>query len=216
MSDYIFMDEDVPATAEEALAHYGVKGMRWGFRKDGSKSSRPRGAIRRGLTKANVATDAAHNVIKEGEKKLIFLPQDKRNAAAAKTQGRILAEAAVINRSSQFKGKDLKGNPELKKAYFNKVTEVAKKTYAEELGIARTEAWGDVLGVDVSASTQQMRISAAADRIRHAEGDKRETLLVLDLELNDLGQIVGVSRANSVKHYLEEGEHIAHVLLGRA
>ncbi len=182
------MAEDV-AWAEQmddVLAHYGVKGMRWGVRKD-----KPRGAIRRGATKANVALNAGAKVIDEGEKKLIFLPQKNRNKAAAATQTRVLAEAAAINRSAQFKGKDIKNDTRLRNAYFKKVEAAARETYAEELGIARTEAWGEFLGVDTRAATNQMRITAAANRIKHAD-EEVEVLLELNFVTDELGHIVDV------------------------
>jgi hypothetical protein len=178
---------------EDFLEHFGVKGMHWGVRKSESGSSKPRGAIRRGATKANVALDAGAKVIKEGEKKLIFLPQKNRNQAAARTQTQVLAKAAALNRSPEFKGKDIKHNPTLRDSYFKQIEESAKTTYAQELGISRTEAWGDVLGVDMRATTNQMRINAVADRIRHAaDGPEMETLVEFNFVTNELGHIVDI------------------------
>lgn len=193
-------------TPQEALAHYGVKGMKWGRRrsdKELARASASRGKVKRGLTKANVALDAGSKVINEGEKKLIFLPQKDRNKAAARTQARVLGEAAAINRSPQFKGKDLKGNTRLKNAYFKKVEEAAKKTYVEELDVSRTEAWGDFLGVDTRHATNTMRITAARDRIRHADADDQEVLLEMKFETNDLGQIVKI---NVPEEYLKHSD----------
>lgn len=190
-----FIDDVIDSARENDLEHFGVKGMHWGVRRDRSTgAAKPRGAIRRGATKANVALDAGHKVIKEGEKKLIFLPHAHRQKAAARTQSRVLAEAAAINQSAQFKGKDIKNNSRLKNAYFKKVEEAAKKTYAEELGISRTEAWGEVLGVDTKHATNQIRINGLADRITHADGSPdRVTLLELNFVTDELGQIVDIS-----------------------
>ena len=202
--EYADSEMSMSDRVEEFLAHFGVKGMKWGVRKDGS-----RGAIRRTATKANTALGAGAKVVQEGEKKLIFLPQAARNRAASKTQARVLAEAAVINRSPQFKGKDLKGNTRLKNAYFKKVEEAAKTVYAEELNISRTEAWGEFLGVDTRAATNQMRISAAVDRIQHAEDDGREILLEMNFETDELGHIVKVNVPEKyLKHADGEGEDV--------
>lgn len=172
--------------ADGVMAHYGVKGMRWGVRKDG-----PRGAIRRGATKANVALDAGQKVIEEGEKKLIFLPESKRVKAAGATQARVLVSAAEINQSPKFKGKDLKGNTRLKNEYFKKVEEEAKEIYKEELDIARVQAFGDLLGVDTSSTTNMMRFTMSSDRIKHEA--EQEVLLELHFVLDDLGHIQDIT-----------------------
>ena len=190
--------------AEHILEHFGVKGMRWGVRKSegGGGASKQRGKIRRAATKANVALDAGAKIIREGEKKLIFLPEKNRADAASKTQTRMLGAAAKVNRSAEFKGKDIKNNPELKRQYFDRLTEEAKTIYAEELNISRTEAWGEFLGVDTRSATNQMRINAAVDKIRHAEEDT-ETLLVMNFITDDLGHVVDISVPDEyLKHEL--------------
>lgn len=203
------------ATPQEALAHFGVKGMKWGVRKSESGGGSgggggERGKIRRGLTKANVATDAGAKIIREGEKKLIFLPNKNRADAASRTQTRMLGAARRVNKDPEFKGKDIKNNPELKSKYFEKLKEEAKTIYAEELNISRTEAWGEFLSVDTSATTQQMRINAAVDKIRHADGDAdKETLLELNFVTDDLGHVTDIKVPNKyLKHEMfEDNEH---------
>lgn len=195
------------ATPQEALAHFGVKGMKWGVRKSdsggGSGGGGERGKIRRGLTKANVATDAGAKIIREGEKKLIFLPHANRQQAAQRTQTRMLSAARRVNKDPQFKGKDIKNNAELKSKYFEKLKEEAKTIYAEELNISRTEAWGQFLNVDTSATTQQMRINAAVDRIKHADDENVETLMVMDFVTDDLGHVIDIKVPNKyLKHEL--------------
>lgn len=177
---------------EQAVAemfHVGVKGMKWGVRK--SDSAKGRGAIRRGATKASVSLDAGAKIIQEGEKRLIFLPHQNRQKAAVRTQTRMLAAAASVNQQKQFNGKDIKNNPQLKRSYFNKLQEEAKTIYAEELNISRTEAWGEFLGIDTSSATRQMRITAAVDKISHADEDS-ETLLVMNFVTDDLGHVVDI------------------------
>lgn len=198
MSDISTADRGAQAVNE--LFHYGVKGMKWGVRnKDGG-----RGKIRRGITKANVAADAGAKVIREGEKKLIFLPLKNRADAANRTQARMLSAARRVNKQPQFKGKDIKNSPQLKRSYFDKLQNEAKTIYAEELGISRTEAWGEFLGVDTSATTQQMRINIAVDKIRHAEEDK-EILLELNFVTDDDGFVTDIIVPDKyLKHELFE------------
>lgn len=199
--DFLSMVSPSPQDAK----HFGVKGMKWGIRKsDGS-----RGVIRRGATKANVGLSAGVKVINEGEKKLIFLPQAHRNKAAAVTQTRVLAEAARINRSPQFKGKDLKGNTRLKNAYFKKIEESAKTIYAQELGISRTEAWGEFLGVDMSPATSRMRITVLSDQLAHSADSV--VLLEMNFETDDLGQVVNINVPDQFLHSnIDDEDYLAH------
>lgn len=201
--DYLSMVSPSPADAE----HYGVPGMKWGIRKSNGGS---RGVIRRGATKANVALSAGAKVIGEGEKKLIFLPQKNRNKAAAVTQTRVLAEAVSINKSPQFKGKDLKGNTRLKNSYFKKIEEAAKTIYAEELNISRAQAWGEFLGMETSETA--MRISVARSRIKHSAESDREVVLELNFETNELGQIISIDIPEEFMAHadLEGDDFLAH------
>lgn len=186
---------------QDALAHYGVKGMRWGV----TTKSGERGKIRRGLTKANVSLDAGAKIIREGEKKLIFLPLKNRQDAASRTQTRMLGTARRVNKDPQFKGKDIKNNPELKRAYFERLKEEAKTIYAEELNISRTEAWGEFLSVDTTATTNQMRFNAAVDRIKHAEDGGAVTLLEMNFVTDDLGHVIDIKVPNKyLKHEMFE------------
>lgn len=188
MSDISTVDRG--ETAVDEIFHFGVKGMKWGVRNNDSGGGR--GKFKRGLTKANAALEAGGKVIREGEKKLIFLPQENRNKAASATQTQVLAAARTINKSPQFKGKDLKGNTRLRNAYMKKVEAAAKDIYADELGIARTEAWADFLGTKVD--TTSMRITAISNRVQHAEEDDGlETLMEMNFDFDELGHIIKVN-----------------------
>ena len=190
MSEMTTAQRGEQAVAE--LFHFGVKGMKWGVRKSeasgGSSGSAGRGKIRRGITKASVSLDAGAKVIREGEKKLIFLPLKNRQDAASRTQTRMLAAARRVNKDPRYKGKDIKNNPRLKRSYYDRLQEEAKTIYAEELNISRTEAWGEFLNIDTSMTTNQMRINAAVDKIKHDDEDL-ETLLVLDFDLDENGLV---------------------------
>lgn len=204
MSNMSTVDRGAVAVAE--LFHYGVKGMKWGVRKDDGGAPKERGKIRRGATKASVSLDAGAKIIREGEKRLIFLPEKNRADAAKRTQYRMLAAAAKVNSDPQFKGKDIKNDAPLKKAYFNRLKEEAKTIYAEELNISRTEAWGEFLNVDTSATTQQMRINAAVDRIRHAD-EATETLLEMNFITNELGHVTDIEVPEKYLKHFEDNEY---------
>ncbi len=186
------------------LYHFGVKGMHWGVRKASSGNSKPRGKVRRGATKANTALNAGREVINKGEAKLIFLPQHKRNQAATRTQGRVLAEAVDLNRQSRFNGKDLKKNPVLREAYHSEIKKRALSIYQEELGIARTEAAAEFIQAVMSPSGDTLRMSAPRNRIQH-EDSNDEVLLTLHFGLDGLGQII-TAKADSgdVMHFNDE------------
>lgn len=167
------------------------------------KLSGERGKIKRGATKAGTALDAGKKVIDEGEKKLIFLPEKNRREAASGTQTRVLGEAMRVNRDPRFKGKDLKRDPELKKAYFDEVQKKAVDIYKDELGTARTQAVNDVIDAVMAPRQDSMSFTARSDRIRHADGGV-EVLLRLVFEFDELGHISGVkideSSLSPLKH----------------
>lgn len=179
--------EDTQSKGESFLEHYGVPGMKWGVRK-----ARPRGKIRRGLTKANVATKAGAKVIGEGEKKLIFLPEKARNDAASGTHSRVLGEARKINKDPQFRHKDLKRDPALKKAYFDQVESKAVKIYQEELAKARIRVSADLIDSFMNPNRDSLSITAPRDRLQHDDNNE-EVLLQLDFDLDELGQIADVT-----------------------
>lgn len=175
----------------------GVKGMKWGVRKDNGTPSN-RGPVRRAATKANVALNAGAAGIQKGEKKLIFLPQKNRQDAASKTQMRILGVAAEINRSPEFKGKDIKNNPDLKKKYYDEVSKNVKNIYEEELNVARVQAFKDL--IETVNRNEEIAVRARKDRLQHDgldDDDDYEILMVLKFDTDDNGLITG---ANQLEH----------------
>lgn len=170
---------------DDILVHFGVRGMKWGVRKDG-----PRGAIRRGATKANVALGAGSKAIKEGEARTLFLSPETRDKVNSATQNRVLAQAVQVNRDPRFKGKDIKNNASLKKEYFGEIEQRAHSIYKEELRNARVDAWADLVETVLRPSGDSMSFKANTGKARHAEDD--EVLLTLSFTRNQLGHIVGV------------------------
>lgn len=194
---------------EKFFAHFGVKGMRWGVRKDSSASrSEPkpdRGKVRRAITKGNTALEAGAKVIDKGEKKLIFLPHEARQKAASATQSRVLGEGAAINKDPRFKGKDLKRDPALKEAYFKEVEKRAVDIYKEELNNQRVEVAANMINSLLSPKRDSVTITADADSIRHEDADQ-DILLKLVFEVDELGQIKDVGVPESfLAHYGVKG-----------
>lgn len=190
------------------LTHHGVKGMRWGVRKQRGTSSR--GPIRRGITKANTALDAGSHVVNEGEKALVFLPQKHRDMAASATQSRVLGVAREINRNPKYHGKDLKKSPKLKKDYYDEVQKHAMSIYKEELGKARDQAVTDFITSVFDPGGMSMHFSAPRSRVRHDAGEDRVVLLTLNFDVDDLDQIQDV---NAVSPSLQQSEEFVRDVL---
>lgn len=194
-------------TESDFIAHFGVKGMRWGVRQ-----AKPRGAIRRGLTKANTALDAGSKVISEGEKHLIFLPHQYRQQAASATQHRVLGVAREINKSPKYHGKDLKTNPRLKRSYHDAVQSHAISIYKEELGRARGQAVVDTIDALFSPSGDSMTFTASRSSFSHADGSKDISVLRLDFERDEFDQITNVVAVDLIDDSLEQMDISSDVL----
>lgn len=201
---------------DEELEHYGTPGMKWGRRKDKSPSQvKPRGAIKRGATKAKVATDAGSKVLVKGETKRIILPREKQAQAEKNTQQRVLLAAAGVNRDARFKGKDLKTNPELKKAYFKEMEKKATTIYKEEILKARLSYASETITAFTNNDQSRVTLSKdgpkhRADKVRHADEDDSEVLLVLSYKKDELGQVTDVSIADKT---LAQGENFVESYL---
>lgn len=199
----ILTQTDLKNRGEAFIAQSGVKGMRWGHRKtDASDGGAPkvlkdRGKIRRGLTKANTAKKAGRAGIDKGEESLIFLPQKYRNQAATATQQRVLGVAMRVNKDPQFKGKDLKRDPELKEAYYKKIRKEVGPIYREELAVARSNAAFDVIDAYMDARRETVSVRTPAPpayqpkhKLEHAV--EMVTLVTFKFKKNELGQVVGI------------------------
>lgn len=176
------------------LEHSGVKGMKWGVRKD-----KPRGAIRRGATKANTALSAGASSIDKGEKSLIFMSQQNRNKAASATQTRVLGLAVRTNRDAQFKGKDLKKDPALKEAYYKRIEKGAVTIHREELAKVRTKAALELIDSLMDSRHESVSIRTPKPpayqpkhkAVKHADPEMI-TILQLNFKKDSLDQVVGV------------------------
>jgi len=196
-------------TVDDILAHYGIPGMQWGKHK---AEGAPRGALSRGATKAKVATDAGADVIKKGEAKLIFLPKEKQYEAGTNTQTRVLGAAAKVNGDPRFSGKDLKGNPALRDAYYKAVETEAVKIYKEELLKVRLDALNEFIRGSTRQNEEGVDIKAPKSRIKHDDGDDEEIILTLLYTKGGLGEITDVKVDDSSLAHLElvQEDFLAH------
>lgn len=146
MSDSYIFGDDIPATAEDALAHYGVKGMRWGVT---TKSNGGNTTVSKKPTTNDILSARAKVASKQ---RRINTQIDKTNLASGKQQDR---EAKKLNEMSM----DFLNDPD-------RATSL-RMTTGEKLGLG-------VLAVAIPGIGTGAAAGAVAGRVAVRKGIERQ------------------------------------------
>lgn len=199
-------------TPADALRHFGVKGMKWGVRKDDSGSGRSteRGKVRRAATKASTALDAADSAI--SKTKMFGLSAERQQKVSNAVKGAALGKAISLRKDPRFRGKDLKKDESLKKEYFDEIANSVKDTFTAELNAARLSEVADYAGsilanvIDISMTPKIQLTGGGLGQIRHDDVSKNPVLLELAFETDNVGHVTEVLTVGGVlKHYGVKG-----------
>lgn len=177
---------------EEFLEHFGVKGMRWGVRKDrGSKSERR-------SARSAAKTDRQ---VKRADKR--FDKRAKRGAdyfkvynAAADKMNR--TEIVRINNKPQYKGQDFRKDSPLRQKYYKEMTD----TFTKSLNEASTS----IIGTNASGTKRVEFLQEEnllfpsfkivdVDKAKHADDD-----IPVAVEFDDSGHLLSVKISEPVEH----------------
>ena len=206
----------------ESLAHYGVKGMRWGVRKaDGEgRSTSTVGSVKGGVrvgprfggnTRPSGLDklSARYNATKVG--KVTNTITRATNSIGGAALGAALSGPAApavlvrhtvkavwankdnvrrINNKPEYKGKNLKTNPELRKKYHAEQMAALKSALVDPRGMRLAET-----KLRVSGKAGSRTLIVTGKDLKHAEGD-----VVIDVEYDDLGHIVEMKVREPLKH----------------
>jgi len=180
-------------TVDEHLEHFGVKGMKWGVRKDRSPGANP------GRTDKQWQRDAHTYAIRKQVYKATMRDMSKTGMDK-------------INNDPRFKGKNLRGrdaNSEaLRNAYFSEI----QKAWDRSLNANSNKLLGDSpsgkyrLEFSQDIWTQaRPRAMIVTTNVKHSDNT-----WPVDLTLNGLGQIVSMSMSDSAMNGMAEANNMGH------
>ena len=202
-------------TPQEALAHYGVKGMKWGVRKDDSGAPAPkkeRGKIRRGLTKWGEAADAGNRTLQKTENQLkaLLLPEETQLQIQSDMGSYMTGAALGARKDPRFRGIDLKRDPKAMAEYRKMMEGLAEDYYKQRL----TEEY-TLLGLEAARSATRAAIDFNKQRMtvreerRNAAQHADEPTVTYDLEIDEKGFITDFKAVET------ELEHSSYIEVGR-
>lgn len=195
------LEHSLEMTAEEFLAHYGVKGMRWGVRRAGdtSASSIDRASARYNATKVGKVTN---NITRALDSAPATVVRAAIGVAVPPLVVNHIVRAAWANRDNrhrinnkpEYKGKNLKKNPELRKKYNKEQQDAFKKALMDPRGMRLAET---KLRVSGEAGSTHWRVTVVTGKDLHHADDNT---IIVDLEYDDMGFIIDMKVAEPLKH----------------
>ena len=186
---------------EDFLEHYGVRGMKWGVHN---------GEVREGANRKE--RKAAKK-----ESKLAYKSW-KKEVGSEKVANEIFQEATksfnkdvkILNNDPAFKGKDLTTNPRLRRQYDNAVSDTFNMRMADA-SVARTLTnTGRAMIYQFDSSVGMMR-AQESQLVYHADDDSPWPDFVA--EMDSLGHVISLRRADDDDELLEQAEEMAERIL---
>lgn len=185
---YILGQEKPPL--DELVIHYGVRGMKWGVRKDrsGEKLSKVTNSRGERITKADAKWERSAANRKKG-----FAAYNKAADAMNKTH------IPQINNKPEYKGKDLNGDTPLSRRYFKEM----ETAFVAEFNQNLRAAFGDSPSGEYKVVAYDASIPPKWT-IDYTELKHEDYRVDVDMVLDALGHISSISIDDSTLEHAEE------------
>lgn len=182
-------------TVDEVLAHFGVRGMKWGVQ----KADTPRQESFRAQAKLSRSE-------KKTEKKLAKADGKWEKSiysmnGAVKVHNEVAdrmnkTELPKLNNNPKYKDKNLNDDPKLEKDYYDDYESVVSRVYGEAVNKVHGSSPSGKKRATYIEDENGPRIELRDETVKHANTETEPDLVIL-LKKDDKGQVVEANKAES-------------------
>lgn len=194
---------DTIDNVDDVLAHFGVKGMRWGHR----KTETPRQQSFRAAAKAKKAEKKEAKADSKWEKS-IYTTKGAiavHNNVADQMNSEILPR---LNGKSKYKDKNLYDDPKLEKEYFKEYEKLTDQAYSKAITAVHGSSPSGKKTATYVNDAEGARIVITDSTVKHADSDEPDLVFLLKLDARGL-----VSEMNEAEKQIEHADNVDNFLM---